>query len=124
MTQQSILCVLLGDEQKGLFTDGANSISVLYKPDKFKISCSMNFFPDFHDDKDYKHVGQFEYDAWAPWKRKQFADSLLPNVVNMYKKWYPSGNDFIKITDKDKGTVYVKVDGNRRITIGQFNEKM
>lgn len=111
--------------QKGLFTNGTTGISVMYKiPTNLKYPVTMNFFPYFHDDKITGMWANYEYDGWAPWNRNQFADSLLPNVVNMYKKWYPSGNDFIKITDKDKGTVYVKVDGNRRITIGQFNEKI
>jgi hypothetical protein len=111
--------------KKGLFTNGTSGISVMYKiPTDLKYPVTMNFFPYFNDDKITGMWANYEYDAWAPWNRNQFADSLLPNVVSMYKKWYPGGNDFIKITDKDKGTVYVKVDGNRRITIGQFNEKI
>ena len=66
----------------------------------------------------------FQYNAWAPWNKAQFSDSLLPDVLKMYKKWYPEGNDFIKIVDKTKGTIYVKVDGNRRITIGRFNDML
>jgi hypothetical protein len=42
----------------------------------------------------------------------------------MYKKWYPDGNPFLILTDKARGTIYVKVDGNRRITIGRFNDMM
>ncbi len=64
----------------------------------------------------------FQYNAWAPWNRAQFADSLLPDVLKMYKKWYPNGNEFIEMTDKSRGTIYVKVDGNRRITLGRFDD--
>ena len=52
------------------------------------------------------------------------ADSLLPDVLALYKKWYSDGNSFIQIDDEEKGTIYVKVDGNRRITIGKYDDMM
>ncbi|MBK5269422.1 MAG: hypothetical protein JJE22_00280, partial [Bacteroidia bacterium] len=60
--------------------------------------------------------------GWAPWNKHMYADSLLPDVLNLYKKWYSGGNSFIQIDDKEKGTIYVKVDGNRRITIGKYDD--
>ena len=36
-------------------------------------------------------------------------------------KWY-GGNDFLTISDSLRGTVHVKVDGNRRIIVGKSNE--
>ena len=56
------------------------------------------------------------------WNKYLEADSLLPDVVTMYKKWYSEGNPFIQINDEKKGTIYVKVDGNRRITIGKYDD--
>jgi hypothetical protein len=50
------------------------------------------------------------------------ADSLLPDVLAMYKKWYNDGNPFIQVDDEKKGTVYVKVDGNRRITMKKYDD--
>ena len=64
----------------------------------------------------------FQYNGWAPWNKNLFADSLLPDVVRLYNKWYPGGNQFIEIADKVKGVIYVKVDGNRRITVGRFSD--
>lgn len=84
----------------------------------------MNFYPDFYENRIAVMRAEFHYDAWAPWNKAQFSDSLLPDVLKLYKKWYPGGNDFIAITDKTKGTIYVKVDGNRRITIGRFNDML
>jgi hypothetical protein len=84
----------------------------------------MNFYPDFYENKIAVMRAGFQYDAWAPWNKAQFSDSLLPDVLQLLKKWYPGGNDFIAITDKTKGTIYVKVDGNRRITIGRFNDML
>jgi len=42
----------------------------------------------------------------------------------LYKKWYSDGNPFLLIKDEKKGTIYVKVDGNRRITIGKYDDMM
>jgi hypothetical protein len=111
--------------KKGLFTNGANNTTVLYSMDKdLKYPANMNFYPGFFEDKIYVMQASYEYKAWAPWNKSQYSDSLLPDVLNLYKKWYPQGNDFIEITNKEKGTIYVKVDGNRRITIGRFDDRI
>ena len=111
--------------KKGVFTNGTNNTSVLYKPGKdLKHQSSMNFYPDFYEDKIFSMWATFEYDAWAPWNKNQQADSLLPDVLQLYKRWYPGGNDFITITNKERGTIFVKVDGNRRITIGKYDDRM
>ena len=109
--------------KKGIISDGTNNTMVLYKIDSaLKFPASMNFYPDFVDNRIVNMRTTFQYNGWAPWNKKQFADTLLPDVVRLFKKWYPGGNDFIAITEKAKGTVYVKVDGNRRITVGRFDD--
>ena len=60
----------------------------------------------------------------APWNKAQYSDSLLPDVLNLYRKWYATGNDFIQMNSKDRGTIYVKIDGNRRITVGRYDDKL
>jgi hypothetical protein len=109
--------------KKGVFTDGSNNTMVLYKiVSALRYPASMNFYPDFYDNKIYHMRVTFQYNGWAPWNKALFADSLLPDVLKMYKKWYPNGNEFIEMTDKSRGTIYVKVDGNRRITLGRFDD--
>jgi hypothetical protein len=111
--------------KKGLFTNGSLNTTVLYKiPTALRFPASMNFYPDFYEDKIFRMRVSFEYDGWAPWNRNRYADSLLPDVLQLYKKWYREGNDFIKIADKIRGVIYVKVDGNRRITIGRFDDQL
>ena len=108
----------------GLFMNGTSGLSVMYKiPTELNSPVTMNFFPYFFENKVSGMWAEYEYDAWAPWNKNRFADSLLPKVLGLYKRWYP-GNDFITITNKDKGTIYVKIDGNRRITIGLFSERI
>jgi len=107
----------------GIISDGNNNTMVKYKLDSgLKYPATMNFYPDFYEDKIMKMRVDFQYDGWAPWNRSHFADSLLPEVVKLYRRWYPEGNEFISLSDPEKGTIYVKVDGNRRITIGKFND--
>ena len=109
--------------KKGMFKDGLNNMYVLYKLDKeLKYPASMNFYPDFSDSTISKMRVIIQYDAWAPWNKHLYADSLMPDVLSMYKKWYNNGNPFIQIKDEKKGTIYVKVDGNRRITIGKYDD--
>jgi hypothetical protein len=110
--------------KKGLFTDGENNTSVLYQLNKNELNYSayMNFYPEFYHGRIYKMGVSFQYDAWAPWNTHLSSDSLYTDVVDLYRKWYKTGNPFIEINDPKRGTIYVKVDGNRRITIGQYNE--
>ena len=108
--------------KKGLLTDGNGNTAVLYKLDKeLSHPASMNFYPDFHENRIYKMKTDFSYDAWAPWNKHLFADSLQLDVLKLYKKWY-GANNFVQITDSIKGTIFVKVDGNRRIIIGKYDD--
>lgn len=104
--------------KKGLFTDGKSNTAVLYRLDhnELKYSASMNFYPEIEQGKINKMRVSFQYDAWAPWNKHLFSDSLLPDVLHLYNRWYVGGNPFIKIGKKEN-PIYIKVDGNRRITI-------
>ncbi|WP_153800204.1 hypothetical protein [Foetidibacter luteolus] len=110
--------------KKGLFTDGENNTAVLYKlnNNQMKHPGLMNFYPEFYENKVYKMKVTFQYEAWAPWNKERFSDSLIKDVRNLYGKWYKEGNPFITVQDEKKGTIYVKLDGNRRITIGRFDD--
>ncbi len=112
--------------KEGKFMDGVNNLFIQYtlRDNQLKDSGSMNFFPDFYQDRIFKMRTEFAYDDWAPWNKARFADSLLPDVVNFFTNWYPGGNPFITITDSSRGTIYVKVDGNRRILVGKFDERL
>jgi hypothetical protein len=64
---------LLGDDKKGIFTDGndaTGNMTVLYKlPKELKYPASMNFFPDFQDSSIWKMRVDFRYDGWVPWNK-------------------------------------------------------
>jgi hypothetical protein len=109
--------------KKGLFTDGAGNTAVQYKiPEELKYPASMNFYPEFKEDKINKMGVSFKYDGWAAWNKHLNSDSLKVDVLRLFKKWYKAGNPFITISDEKRGTIYVKVDGNRRIIIGAYDD--
>lgn len=110
--------------KKGLFTDGESNTAVLYHLDHNELDypASMNFYPDFDQNKIAKMGATFKYDGWAPWNKQMFSDKLLTDVLHLYQKWYPTGNPFLEIKKSGKNTIYVKVDGNRRIILGIQND--
>jgi hypothetical protein len=63
----------------------------------------------------------FNYEAWAPWNKQFTSDSLKMGVMDLMKKWYGDKN-IIELKDSTLGNIFVKVDGNRRITIGRFDD--
>lgn len=109
--------------KKGVFTDGAENTAVLYEiTEGLRYPASMNFYPEFHKDKISKVGASFRYNGWAPWNKHMVSDTLKGDVLRLFNAWYPRGNPFIRIEDKDRGIIYVKVDGNRRIIIGSYDE--
>ena len=110
--------------KKGLFTDGESNTAVLYRLDHNELNypASMNFYPDINNNKITKMGATFKYDGWAPWNKQMFSDKLLTDVLHLYQKWYPAGNPFFAVNKPGKSTIYVKVDGNRRIILGVQND--
>ncbi|WP_132055544.1 hypothetical protein [Pseudocnuella soli] len=110
--------------KKGTFMDGSGNTSVHYKlyNGEMKHPADMYFYPEFYQGKIHKMWVRFQYAGWAPWNKELGSDSLLNEVVSLYKKWYPDGNEFIQIKDEQRGNLFVKVDGNRRIIIGLYDD--
>ncbi len=120
MTQKEFFAYCWEMNKQGIFTDGPGNMSVEYEIKELKYLAFMHFYPDFYENKIYKMPVKFSYKGWAPWNKQLFADSLQLDVLRLYKKWY--GDGFIKITNPDKGDLYVKVDGNRRIIISRYDD--
>ena len=110
--------------KKGVLTDGKSNTAVLYrlKNNELRYAASMHFFPEFYENKVSRMKVMFNYNDWAPWNKELMSEKLLPDVLKLFSSWYPSGNSFLEIADKERGTIYVKIDGNRRITIGRFDD--
>jgi len=102
--------------KQGLVKQGSVNRSVEYiTRDELKHKAAMNFYPTFNHDKIVEMPVRFSYTGWAPWNKKLAADSLQMDIINWYSKKY--GEGFIKVKHPIHGTAFVKVDGNRRITV-------
>src|ERR1043165_7156382 len=54
--------------KKGIITDGTSNTIVLYKMDSgLRYPASMNFYPDFYENRIYHMRVSFQYNGWAPW---------------------------------------------------------
>lgn len=108
-------CFSLNRQQ--IVKEGMGNTSVLYEPKVFNGEVAMNFYPEFNKETEgiRRMPVLFNYYGWAPWNKPYHADSLLPKVLDMFNDWY--GGDFLEITHPDKGSVFVKVNGNRRIRV-------
>lgn len=102
--------------KKGLFRQSSTNTTVeYYTKDELKNPGTMNFYPKFIQGKISEMPVQFHYKGWAPWNKKLSSDKLQDDILNWYKKVY--GGGFIRVKHPEHGIAYVKVDGNRRITI-------
>jgi hypothetical protein len=75
----------------------------------------MRFYPNFHEEKIYEMPVLFKYEAWAPWNRNMQSDSLLVDMLDVFKQWY--GTEFKVVVHPSQGPVYVRRDDNRRINL-------
>ncbi len=108
--------------REGLFNAGnrKNYIqTALINQEKREESIDMFFYPDFDERENIIGMDmEYRFKGWAPWNEELHAFELVPQLKDTLMSWY-GGNGFIEIPDeKDSlGTVWVKVDGNRRIAM-------
>jgi hypothetical protein len=101
---------------QGLIRQGPKNTTVEYvMKDELKYPCTMDFYPGFVEGKISEMPVKFVYTGWAPWNKKLSSDSLQLDVLHWFKKKY--GDQFMKVDHPKRGTAYIKLDGNRRITI-------
>ena len=98
-------------------THGPTNESVEFKlvEDALKNPVMMRFYPTFHEEKISEMPVTFAYEAWAPWNKQYSADSLLVEMLGVFKGWY--GEEFKVLEHPTMGTVYYKMDGKRRINL-------
>jgi hypothetical protein len=101
--------------QKGLIRQGEHNLSVEHNFEKLKHSAKMNFYPNFHEEKIFEMPVRFQYTGWAPWSKHLWSDSLQMDVLGLLENWY--GEGFMEVEHSKHGSAFVKVDGNRRITL-------
>lgn len=109
--------------KQGVLQQGSSNQFVLFRlDDELKMKADMNFYPSFYEDKIFEMPTTFHYRAFAPWNKATYSDSLQLDVLNYFKGIY--GDDFYEITHPEKGVAFVKVDGNRRISIYKSDNRI
>ena len=99
-----------------IFRHGPTNQSVEYTlATEFDHPVSMQFYPNFYEEKIYEMPVLYSYEAWAPWNRELSSDTLLLKLLPVYKKWY--GDDFQILQHPSQGTVYYQMRGRRRINL-------
>jgi hypothetical protein len=102
--------------REGLIRQGSYNMTVEYKTgEELKHPATMNFYPVFKDGKIVEMPVRFTYNGWAPWNKELSPEKLAEDIRDWYEKVY--GEGFIKVKHQEHGTAFVKIDGNRRITI-------
>jgi len=102
--------------QKGMIKQGeSNTTAELELKSELKHEALMDFYPRFNQGNISEMPVSFKYKGWAPWNKALSSDNLLIDVQKWYEKIY--GKGFLKVKHPVHGTAYVKIDGNRRITI-------
>ena len=102
--------------KQGIIRQGEGNRSVLYElSDELKSVVDVNFYPTFFNDKIYEMPVTFRYKAWAPWNKQFSGDTLHLELHDLFQEWY--GKGFMEVRNPDKGLAFVKIDGNRRISL-------
>ena len=102
--------------KEGLVKQGEGNTSVLYKmKDELKTTVKVNFYPEFYNDKIYQMPVTFQYEGWSPWNKEFSGDTLHRDLLSVFERWY--GKGFMEVEKDMKGKAYVKIDGNRRISL-------
>lgn len=99
-----------------MLDNGPGNLSAQYTiKDELRLPTFMRFYPNFIDNQVYEMPVEFTYTSWSPWAKETSGDSLLPDVLRMYEKWY--GKDFIKMEQEGKKDSWVMIDANRRLIV-------
>jgi hypothetical protein len=102
--------------RQGLVRQGESNTTVRFEmKGNLKYPALMDFYPKFREGKIFEMPVRFVYSGWAPWNKEMSAEKLQKDVLSYYRKIY--GKDFISVRHPQKGTAWIRIDGNRRITI-------
>jgi len=121
MTEKEFYTHCWALNRKGIIKQGYRNSSVEYKM-RYELNypAMMDFYPVFVNGKINEMPVRFVYSGWAPWNKSLGADSLQLNILKWYEKQY--GKGFMVVEHPKRGIAYVKIDGNRRISLFKEND--
>ncbi len=100
--------------KKGLLRQGNKNVTVQFDMNIKDKKAIVDFYPDFHQGKIYQMPVTYSYQHWSPWLKHFWSDTLQLELVDIYEKTY---GEFLAIEHPKLGNAFVRVDGNRRISI-------
>ncbi len=106
--------------RRELVTHGPSNMNVQYKlTDQLPHVATMLYYPDFKEDRVVQMRVRISYDAWAPWNRQLWSDSLIFDVRDLMEVWYGEGflHQQVSLPLIGPTLQFVKIDANRQITI-------
>ncbi len=108
------------NQKKIFFQYGAGSEVIVKFDEEFKFPVEFKFSPNLEKHLIQKLQGRFLYIGRNPFNNERGSDVLILDLVRQMEVWY-GGRKFIKISPVDKWLTdrYVKIDGNRKITLEQ-----
>ncbi len=117
MTEKEFFRVCWDLHKKGVMREGTSGASVYYPIKSFRYPASMDFYPIFYEDQIVAIPATITYNSWAPWNTHLHAENLQKEVLDIMTEWYGPGFIEVKNPSAMGGTAFVKVDGNRQVTI-------
>lgn len=125
MTRQAFFDSSWALNRRGLVTHGPSNLNVQYQlTDELSSAATMLYYPDFENEQITQMQVRFSYDAWAPWNRQLWSDTLIYDVRTLMESWY--GDGFITLDKSASGessVKFVKIDANRQITIQRESDQ-
>ena len=109
--------------KQGLIMEGPANATVQYRVQDLSHPASVNFYPGFYEGKIIEMPMSFSYDSWAPWNKLLYAEPLQLEVLNLMETWFGKGFYTIENPADKETKAFVKIDGNRRISIYPKNDQ-
>ncbi|MEM6803247.1 MAG: hypothetical protein AAF696_17705 [Bacteroidota bacterium] len=108
--------------KQGLIMEGANNTTVRYEIQEFQHPANMEFYPSSENGKVTAMPITFMYNGWSPWNKQLQADQLISEVIELMESWYGEGFTEIENPTLVGSNAFLKVNGNRRITVYYVDE--
>lgn len=116
MTRQAFYDSCWALNKTGHFMQGGNNLSVQHEiTSEFGTPVNMNFFPNFSEDRLYQMPVMYNYQAWAPWNRELYSDTLIRKIITKYEREYEV--KFTEDTTADGRPAFYNYTGPRKILL-------
>lgn len=97
--------------------------TIQYEIPDLKSSASMEFYPQFKEDKIYQMPVEVHYNGWAPWNKDLFSDSLLVDMKEYYQEKY-NADFFESVHPETQKKAFIDIQGNRRISMFKHDDRI